>query len=165
MQASESVRVGFTGHQRLTARTTRLVEDTLRSILMNIGKVWGITSLAEGSDQIFARCVIELGGTLTAVIPSADYETTFDSQTSLAAYRELLRTADAVDKLPFSSPSEEAFWQAGRRVVEDCEQLIAVWDGKPAVGLGGTADVVNFARSLGRPIVIVWPEGAERETT
>lgn len=161
----EPVRVGFTGHQRLTVRTARLVENALRSLLLDIGKVRGITSLAEGSDQLFGRCVIELGGSLEAIIPCAGYESTFKSEASLTAYREMLRAAETVDELSFPSPSEEAFWQAGRRVVETCEQLIAVWDGKPAAGLGGTADVVKFARGLGRPVVVIWPEGSEREST
>jgi len=31
--------------------------------------------------------------------------------------------------------------------------LLALWDGEPSQGLGGTADVVAFARGLGRPVV------------
>ena len=39
--------------------------------------------------------------------------------------------------------------------------LVAVWDGQPARGLGGTADVV--ARQRGVPMEVIWPQGATRD--
>jgi hypothetical protein len=35
------------------------------------------------------------------------------------------------------------------------EVLIAVWDGLPARGLGGTADVVAYAKQCGRPVEVI----------
>lgn len=40
----------------------------------------------------------------------------------------------------------------GLIVVERCDALLAAWDGEPAGGFGGTADVVAYARSRGRPV-------------
>lgn len=40
--------------------------------------------------------------------------------------------------------------------------LIAVWDGQPAAGFGGTADVVAYARNHDIVVTVVWPDGAER---
>ena len=59
-------------------------------------------------------------------------------------------------------PSEAAFLAAGRLVVERSDVLAAVWDGKPARGSGGTADVVDYAKELRREVVVIWPEGLER---
>lgn len=42
------------------------------------------------------------------------------------------------------------------------DELIAVWDGKPARGYGGTADVVAYAERTGVPVRVLWPEGASR---
>lgn len=42
------------------------------------------------------------------------------------------------------------------------DRLLAVWDGKPARGFGGTADVVAYARRVGVPVDVIWPEGAVR---
>jgi hypothetical protein len=39
-----------------------------------------------------------------------------------------------------------------------------VWDGVPAQGKGGTADVVEQARASGVPIEVVWPPGARRKS-
>jgi hypothetical protein len=43
------------------------------------------------------------------------------------------------------------------------EQLWAVWDGQPARGYGGTADVVSAARAIGLPVQVIWPPGAHRD--
>jgi hypothetical protein len=40
---------------------------------------------------------------------------------------------------------------------------LAVWDGKPARGYGGTADVVADAKTRGIPVTIIWPPGATRD--
>ncbi len=41
-------------------------------------------------------------------------------------------------------------------------QLVAVWDGAPSDGTGGTGDVVLAARERGLPVTVVWPDGAVR---
>jgi hypothetical protein len=64
--------------------------------------------------------------------------------------------------MPYSAPGEEAFWAAGKRVVELSDEIFAVWDGRKAGGLGGTADVVAFARKKGVPVTIIWPTGSSR---
>ena len=74
----------------------------------------------------------------------------------------MLKAAHAVTRLDYAEPSEEAFLAAGTSVVDNCEALIAVWDGKPARGLGGTADIVRYARDSGKAVRIVWPDGIDR---
>ena len=51
----------------------------------------------------------------------------------------------------------------GRAVVDRSSVLVAVWDGQPSRGLGGTADVVAYARERGVPVEVIWPEGASRD--
>jgi hypothetical protein len=60
--------------------------------------------------------------------------------------------------LPFTVPSEEAFYEAGKRVVQISDLMIAVWNGKPAAGLGGTADIVKYSLASGKPVVHLHPE-------
>lgn len=52
--------------------------------------------------------------------------------------------------------------EAGRRVVNLSDLLIAVWDGEVAKGKGGTVDIVCYARERGRNVVILWPAGISR---
>ncbi|MDX3103586.1 hypothetical protein [Nonomuraea angiospora] len=52
---------------------------------------------------------------------------------------------------------------ASARMLDDAEVLFAVWDGQPARGYGGTADVVAEARRLEVPVRVIWPAGARRD--
>ncbi len=119
------------------------------------------TSLAAGADQLVARAVLKEGGSIHAIVPSAEYETTLAGD-DLATYRELLAQAEQVTRLDFRQPSEQAYWAAGKEIVDYCDLLIAIWDGAPARGLGGTADVVNYARSRGKDVQVIWPTGVIR---
>ncbi|MCA1708813.1 MAG: hypothetical protein LC808_38260, partial [Actinobacteria bacterium] len=62
----------------------------------------------------------------------------------------------------YDSPSEDAFFAAGRRVVDLSDVVVAVWDGMEAKGKGGTGDVVTYARDNGIPVVVAWPKGMSR---
>jgi hypothetical protein len=154
--------IGITGHQGLRSDTATLVSDALRAELEKRGPVRGITSLAEGADQIFAKEIIRQGGALIVVIPSADYETTFDTPEALGQYHDLRQSAKEIIELDFGAPGEEAYWAAGKRVVDLSDELFAVWDGEPSGGLGGTADVVGHARRHDVPVSVIWPAGSTR---
>jgi len=52
---------------------------------------------------------------------------------------------------------------ASRAMLARADCLYAVWDGKPARGYGGTADVVAEAEGSGIPVTVIWPEGARRD--
>jgi hypothetical protein len=155
--------VGFSGHQALSDLTSELIRGALQHELAQLVPLVGLTSLAAGADQIFAQCVLDLGGELSVIVPSKRYEETFASPDDLANYRRLLSVAASTVELNHSAPSEAAYWDAGRHVVEQAKVLVAVWDGLPAAGLGGTADVVKYATELGREVIVVWPTGAARQ--
>ena len=55
--------------------------------------------------------------------------------------------------------------EASSAMLARADRLFAVWDGKPARGYGGTADVVAEARQRGVPVTVIWPEGASRTRT
>lgn len=155
-------RFGCTGHQGLTPTTEQMIVDALHDALSRSGELTGICSLAEGADQLFADVVLERGGDLEVVIPCANYESTFKTTTDLEHYRRLLGRATRTIQLDFKEPSEEAFWAAGRHIAESCDELLAIWDGNPSKGLGGTGDVVKYARERGDRIRILWPRGSAR---
>ncbi|NUP64306.1 MAG: hypothetical protein HOW71_19265 [Nonomuraea sp.] len=51
---------------------------------------------------------------------------------------------------------------ASARMLDDAEVLFAIWDGQPARGYGGTADVVAEARRREVPVRVIWPDEARR---
>jgi hypothetical protein len=44
----------------------------------------------------------------------------------------------------------------GRHIVEHSDVVVAAWDGLPAQGRGGTAEIVAKAKALGKPICRIW---------
>jgi hypothetical protein len=122
----------------------------------------GVSALAAGADQLFARYMLDVGAALIAIVPCREYEDTFTTARDLRSYRLLLSRAAEVERLPYAVPSEEAFMAAGRRVVDQCDWLVAVWDGAVSRGLGGTADVVAYAQQLGKRVEVLWPAGVRR---
>ena len=153
--------IGMTGHQAMPAAAYAYAERGLRRLLAENPEPLGLCSLAAGADQLFARLVLEVGGRLHVVIPCDGFERTFGPG-DLATYRELCAAAAETTLLDFDEPGEPAYHAAGIHVVEHCDLLAAVWDGRPARGLGGTGDVVQYARAVGRRVTILWPQGVRR---
>ena len=148
------MRIGITGHQRLAHPEDWLwVQDELDKFLLQVSTpLVGFTSLAIGADQRFAEMILRHGGTFTAIIPFVGYELKFAEGEDREAYERFLALAADVQVLKALASNREAYFKAGKQVVNRSELLVAVWDGKPAAGLGGTADVVAYARQCGRPI-------------
>jgi hypothetical protein len=157
------MRLGISGHQDLSPEVVSYVTPLLTGVISEQnGNVVGVSSLAAGADQLFATVILDQGGSLHAIIPCRRYESTFSGPKSLNQFKLLLARAQEIETLEYPAPSEEAFFDAGRRVVDNSDLLVAVWDGEPAAGKGGTADVVEYARSRGVDVVVVWPSGSIR---
>jgi hypothetical protein len=155
--------VGITGHQEIPDVIIPFVRTGIEAILKDLENGWiGVSCLAAGADQLFARAVVQAKGELHVVIPCAGYERTFLQARDLMAFRDLVRSATSVTRLDYQQPSEDAFLDAGRTVVQMSQVLVAVWDGKEARGRGGTADIVAYARDRGLAVKIVWPDMAQR---
>jgi hypothetical protein len=122
----------------------------------------GVSNLADGADQLFAQAVLDAGGQLEVIIPAARYRDGLP-ESAHATYDALLSRASSVHRLDRIESDEEAHMEASNAMLDRAERLFAVWDGKPARGYGGTADVVAEARNRGIPVTVIWPEGASRD--
>ena len=116
-----------------------------------------LSPLAQGADRLGARAGLGEGFDLRVVMPfaCAEYEVDFAKKPgSLDAFRTLLGRAEPpATELDGSREEEARSYQAvGRFVVRNCDLLIAIWDGKPDKGLGGTAGIVRFATRFGPPV-------------
>ena len=155
-------RIAISGHRGLPGPTARLVDQALRAALAERAPgVTGLSCLADGADQIFARAVTGLGGTLEVVVPAAEYRAGLPAD-SHPEYDDLFAQAAAVCRLPFTASTPESHMAASRLMVDEADELYAVWDGEPARAFGGTADVVAYAREHGTPVRVIWPHGAQR---
>ncbi len=147
---SNELKIGITGHQERDGIEWPWVRSAIDRYLSRKAQLIGFSSLAAGTDQVFADAILERGGKLTAVIPLSDYEAHFEGD-NLAHYRKLLASAEVIE-LKSKKQDSRAFLDAGKWVAREAERLIAVWDGEPAEGAGGTGDIVAYALSLGRPV-------------
>ena len=162
-QAETHMRIGVTGHQDLPLLALEYVRHGINTVLDDVqDDLVGVSSLAAGADQLFASLVLERGGRLQITLPCKGYEKTFSRPKDLKTFHALLERATTIETLSFEEPSDEAYLAAGCRVVDSSEMLLAVWDGQPAKGKGGTADIVEYARSRGTRLEIVWPAGTAR---
>jgi hypothetical protein len=156
-------RIAISGHRGLSPATVALVDGAIRAALAaHAPAVTGISCLADGADQIFARAVIDAGGRLEAVIPAARYRDGLPPP-AVPEYDRLLSEAADVRRLPFTEPTPQSHMAAGELLINEADELYAVWDGQPARGYGGTADVVAYARQQGTPVRVIWPDGARRD--
>jgi len=156
-------RIGVTGHSNLTDNTAQMIYKSLQNLLLehvSSGLV-GVTCLARGADQLFAQVVLDVGGVLEVVLPAADYRTKIKPD-NITRYDTLLQAAQSVHVMPFETSRRESYMAASEHLLSSVDEIIAVWDGGPSGGLGGTADVVSAARQHGLPVQVVWPYGATR---
>ncbi len=149
--------VGITGHQKLDdSKAWDWVASEINNELDVIPTpLVGVSSLAIGADQLLARLVLERRGSLYAVLPYVGIEKSFSPE-HLGTYKMLLKRA-TVEVLNTPGTDEDAYLAAGKRVADLSSVLVAVWNGEPARGRGGTADIVAYALKEGVPLVHLNP--------
>ncbi|MGW2743855.1 hypothetical protein [Streptomyces sp. NPDC001450] len=157
------MRVGITGHRGLSAD----VEERVRGMLAEAVKEYdpadlvAVSCIADGPDSWFAEAVLKHGGSLEVVVPAEEYREKLPDWHH-PTYDALMSRAAEVHETGMTESTSEAHQAGSEILVGLVGELIAVWDGKPAWGFGGTADVVAYAQRTGVPVRILWPEGASR---
>ncbi|MGH3814624.1 MAG: hypothetical protein ACRDUV_19615 [Pseudonocardiaceae bacterium] len=111
---------------------------------------------------MFARMVLDMSGALQVIVPAAEYRAGLP-EPSLPAYDSLIASASDVVHLPYMESTPESHMAAAEAMLKRIDRLVAVWDGQPARGFGGTADVVSKAQANRLHVDVVWPEGAHRD--
>jgi hypothetical protein len=152
--------IGVTGHRDVDEEDERLravvAGELSRLAAGQAGRpVEVLSSLAEGADRLVAEVAMSrLGAKLVAPLPLApeEYAKDFASARSRRRFRRLLGRAERW----FVAGGAEAgaaggadgralrYARAGAYIVEHCSVLVAVWDGRPARGVGGTAQLVEW---------------------
>lgn len=152
-----SLRVGVTGHRVLKERTSHWVAQQLDDLFAfvaglpsNAAPRRALSSLAIGADQIFAEAAHRHGIPIEVVIPFTGFTEDFAKGSERDSYERLLSAAASTTCLPWEERSNGSYLSGGLWVVDHCDLLIAIWDGKKAPGVGGTGDVVAYCRDAGK---------------
>lgn len=117
-----------------------------------------VSPIADGADQIAAEVALELGWELQAVLPFQRdaYRSSLANHGARERFDILLGRAVCVLELPGDPDhSLDAYVMTGRATVAHCDVLIAIWDGLPPRGRGGTGEVVQLALTRGTAIIHV----------
>ncbi|MBI1382182.1 MAG: hypothetical protein GC161_13985 [Planctomycetaceae bacterium] len=125
------------------------------------------TALAEGADRIVARAALAAGYGLHVVLPfpKATYERDFVGE-SLEEFRRLVvhSRVGSCTELDVTDKAQDplAYRAAGLLTLAHSDVLIALWDGQPAAGVGGTAEMVIEAHRRQMVVVRITPGGEVR---
>lgn len=155
--------VSVTGHRNL-GRSARRIARRVASECVRLREKYPtrkfvvVSPLAEGADRVVARIAVALLDARLVVpipLPLRDpHGYLKDFPRSIKEFKRMLGKADAIVLAP--SRSRDSKWRednharekqyawVGAYVAEHADILFAIWDGKPARGLGGTAQVVNW---------------------
>ncbi len=158
--------------------TLRIVLDRIRTaagaVLTNHTSLFAtgapslalISALAEGSDELAATVAVEpTSGFVLDIIAPYDLATFAERcapGTPTRALWDAARARLVLDGQPLADEPdtgesrvrhEATLVETNRRLVWNCDLMIAVWDGHEARGEAGTANVISRARADGLPVI------------
>jgi hypothetical protein len=164
---SSGIKIAVCGHRRLS--NLHHLESSIQAVSQRIQETYPdlpyhvYSCLAEGADRLLAYKLIQsLPADLTVVLPlpEREYLKDFHTKESIHEYRNLRRLAKKVVTSNREQTRPQAYQEANRYLVENCDLLVAIWDGLPARGLGGTAELVQIARLASRPLLWIHADHA-----
>ena len=171
--------VGVTGHRAevLPEGSLPILRERIRDLLLQIAqsgrtlletergcfaggppRLQFVSPIADGADQIAAEVALELGWELQAILPfeRSAYRASLANDGARKQFDALVGQASCLLELPGDpSHSLDAYVMTGRATVAHCDMLVAIWDGLPPRGRGGTGEVVQLALTRGTAIVHV----------
>lgn len=176
--------IAFAGHMvdaasrpepRFPATAVPAVSGAIERFVEESGAVAGVSSLANGADILFAEAMVKRGLPLHVVLPIAEDEfvqVSVRHQADTSWEDRFLRLRERAASFhvyggQYLKGTGTPFHLAtllidgwARHFASECRavsQTLAVWDGKPGDGFGGTASFVGHAVLQGRPCVCISP--------
>lgn len=172
--------IGVTGHRNINEICTQIIENQLEKLEEEYFIETVYSPLAEGADRIVAKFFIDLKGkskdkTTKIIVPlpfnKEIYKTTFEDDNSNEEFKKLLdatytcyelnNTYDQKEIKQNADTRNMLYKNVGEHVVENSDIIVAIWDGKPSNGVGGTAEIVEYAKKKNKIILYINSETGE----
>lgn len=152
------ITLGITGHRDIHPDAFNHISDQLTAVFKHFKHQYPdtplilISPLAEGADQLTAEIACKLQIELYAVLPmpEEEYKNDFDKTDVIENFNSLLTKAAHRRTLTDFDPKtqrELCYANVGKWVVDQCDVLIALWDGNKNELTGGTGEIVHYALS------------------
>ena len=166
------IRIGVTGHRYLEGSAALSeIPERVRDLMPNTSttpvRIGVVSALAEGADRLVVDEVFRhaarhgVEARLEAVLPferDRYVELQEFSEAAEAEFDRWLDQASSVTELGGMWEPESrdrAYEAASLQVVARCDVLVALWDGRPSGGRGGTAETLLLAAETGKPCIWV----------
>lgn len=172
----KTIRIGITGHRNLTGVQLSVLEPVIKQAINNIKQyqlyvnkitphIIFISPIAVGADTLFSNVALKyFKGELRVYLPFKkdeylkDFKTTDEKQ----EFEHLLKNSKTTEELYTDKVTNEnrdkLYLDVGKKIVDECDYIIAVWDEQKAKGVGGTGDVVDYAMSMQKDVLVINPE-------
>jgi len=154
--------IGVTGHRDLLDSELPMIRQRVRDMFAALAADFPdlpflvMTPLAEGADRLVAEVASELDIPVVILLPMprelyhSDFErdsrAEFDAMAALGELVELpLVSGNSAESVTNSRAARDLqYAQLGAYLAAHSHILLALWDGKPSEGAGGTGHVVQF---------------------
>jgi hypothetical protein len=152
-----TVAIGFTGHRNLPdeSKSRANILKFLQDFKSKTDKtVYGVSSAAAGGDLLFAESCLQLGLPIRILLPAPKEQFREDFDDSMWTRAEsVMHQAMSVEVIGTGETKDERYYECGTETVQQSQMLLALWDGNPSQGLGGTEEIFTYARNQERPVV------------
>jgi len=157
----KKITLAITGHRDMIENDDlkQEVGDYLDDIIVHNpqSEIVLLSPLADGADRFVAKLFLERKhrhSNLKLIVPMPHELERYLEDFDEASKIEFLKFGDEAEKR-FSVPrvSKSAYLDVGRYVVDHADIVLALWDGTFNGKIGGTGDVVNYARSINKELV------------
>ncbi len=166
--------IGGIGHRDPSSKHTESYKQEIAKHLSEIrsntkAKPAVITPIADGADRLLVEVAKEMGIEYAVLLPMSVelYLMDFD-EVSKEVFENLLADATAIATVDlcndntlesiadYGKPRDLQYREAGRVLAQQCDELIALWDGEVNNLLGGTADIIDLReRVYGKGVRVV----------
>jgi hypothetical protein len=172
----KNIRIGITGHRNLTGEQLLRIEPAIKRVIENIKHyaqnidhnnlpVLFTSAIATGADTLFANVALKyFEGSLDIYLPfeKEEYLKDFNTQQDKEEFERIMREPKVKNVVIINKLSagnrDDLYLQAGKKVVDDSQYIIAVWDEKKARGVGGTGDIVAYAVAQSKNVLVINPD-------
>jgi hypothetical protein len=163
--------IGVTGHRNIYENDALVsaIDEQLMLLKKENRSFEILSPLADGADMLVAERAIEvLDAKLKVLFPfdpsvyqCGSKKYAYGGIEQKERFKRLLNKAIEtkntgwINSNPDDRNMREQFEKCGQSIVEQCDVLIALYDGKPSKGKGGTAEIVEYAKRIGKDVEII----------
>jgi len=167
MTKSKAFVIGISGHRKLANpnRVRQKVQKFLKVQTFLHPKIIAISGMAEGADTIFAEEALKLEIPLRIILPFPleYYKTTFSDDTAREMLNKLFNMSKSTSSILNTQPENtdirrQAYLDCGKKIAEESDIMLLVYDGQTAKGKGGTGDIYKFCMEIKKDMVEIRAE-------